>query len=272
MKILSPRKEMSVFLDRQKVRKRRDWMGKLRLVERALISTVIVFAGLACLYVLYQMVFMGETFAVKKIVVDGKWRNLSAEGLSELSGVKEGDNLFWIDVKNVREKLGTNPWVMRAAVKRRLPSTLWMFVEEHAPAALVLSGETLFYVDAQGRIFKELDPGEAKDFPVITGIEIGSYMSLSNENSSRLADALNLLGIFSASSFGSEHGVSEVHFDRVSGYSIILNKEPMQVLFGQTAFDERVRQLDEMMAQVEARQGRIQYILVNEPGRMIVKS
>ena len=271
MRTKDARQEQSVFLKRQTVRRHRDWTRKLRQVERALLAVVLVFAGVGLLYGLYLVVFLGDTFAVRRIIVDGEWRALSAQGLAELSGVKEGDNLFWISVGEVHERLRADPWVKATAVRRRLPDTLWIYVEEHAPAAILASGAGLFYVDSEGTPFKRVEATDGKDYPVFTGVELGEDTALSGEDALRVREMLRLIGLFRASQFGRERDVAEIHYDRMTGYALVTRAQPMQILFGQAALADRMAELDRLRTAIGSREGRIQYMLANEPGRIIVK-
>lgn len=265
------KREMSVFLDRQTVRRKRDWLKSLRQVERALISVSIVLAGLACLYGLYLMVFFGPTFSIHKIVIDGKWHYLTPKGLALQSGVNEGDNLFWINVEKVHELLREDPWVLATAVRRKLPDTLWIYVEEREPTAILSNNEDLYFVDNEGAVFKKVEVGDEKNFPVLTGAVLKGDEITGVDTRARLVTMIELIKCFSNSKFGAQREVSEVHFDYIEGYSIFTKREPLQVLFGHAAFSERMSELDDMSEGILAHPGRIQYMMVNEPNRIIVK-
>ena len=79
------------------------------------------------------------------------------------------------------------------------------------------------------------------------------------------------MSLFDRSRFGAEQGVAEVHYDELIGYSIVTRREPMQILIGHTNLAGRVKRLDRMIGAIAARQGRIQYMLADEDGRIIVR-
>ncbi|HPQ80485.1 MAG TPA: FtsQ-type POTRA domain-containing protein [bacterium] len=271
MRKKDPRHEQSVFLRRQSVRRRRDWKRKLMQVEHALVSVAIVLAGIACLYGLYLVVFTGDTFAVKRIVIEGEWRNLSAEGLAELSGVKEGDNLFWVSVSRIHDRLSLDPWVKATAVRRRLPDTLWVYVEEHKPVALMSTSSGFRYVDSDGVPFKDAEVSDDRDLPVITGLFETPGGEITDEAVGRAREMIGLMELFCGTGFGRAQDVAEIHYDEVEGYSIITRERPMQILFGQADLAERVASLERMREAIEGRGMRIQYMLANEPGRVTVR-
>jgi len=261
---------MGIFMERQEVRRKKRWMKRLLQLERILISLAVVLGGLASIYGLYRMIIFGDTFAVNRIVVEGDWKYLTAERLAALTGVTEDESLFWISVDDIHDRLRSDPWVRTTAVRRRLPDTLWIYAEEHRPVAIIAS-KGLFYVDEYGEIFKIPEGDDDRNFPVLSGIDIGDNKSLSNKDRERVINMLRMLSLFEISEFGKSHNVAEIHYDENRGYSLITRKGPMQIFFGHTAFAQRIEQIDRIRSAVTKRPGRIKYIMANEPGRLIVK-
>lgn len=261
---------MSVFLERQSVRRRRRWGLKLRQVERALLSALIVVAGLFLVYGLYRLVFLGSTFQVKQIRVEGRFAAMTPAAVEELSGVRRGDNLFWLSVSEAHRRLSAAPWIRDAVVRRKLPDTVWIFVEEHQPAAILAAGG-LQYVEANGAVIKRVESGEARDFPLLTGIEPDDEGAISQEDAGRIREMLSIAELFRATGFGQGQEIAEVHYDPVEGYSLITRREPMQILIGLSDLADRIAQLDAMSRAVTGHGGRIQYMLANEKGRIIVR-
>jgi len=125
---------MSIFLERQEVRKKKQWGAWLKRVERASLAVMIVVAGFVMLYGLYVLVFLGPYFSVADIVVQGRWQHLDVASLVAQSGARAGDNLFFLNVNAVHDRLMENPWVRRTTVRRQLPHTLLIAVEEYVPS------------------------------------------------------------------------------------------------------------------------------------------
>ncbi|MBT3182807.1 MAG: FtsQ-type POTRA domain-containing protein [Deltaproteobacteria bacterium] len=261
---------MGIFRDRQTVKKKQQWMKRLKQLERILLSIAIVLVGMASLYGIYRLVFFGSSFTVDRIVVEGSWRHLSAERLADLADIRGDENLFWISMDQIHDRIHQNPWVRRAAVRRRLPDTIWIYAEEHEAEAII-SDSALFYVDEYGEIFKVPEGGDDRDLPVLTGVDVGESRKMKSGDREKVLEMLKLIRIFSNSEFGKGIDVSEVHFDEVDGYSLTTKKRPMQILFGHAAFDDRMSQIDKMSAAIRGHVGRITYMMVNEPGRLIVK-
>jgi cell division septal protein FtsQ len=250
---------MSVFLERQKVRKRKAIGKWFRLVERILFSVAIILGGVALLYGLYLLVFLGPVFSVREINIEGKIVRSTLQSVIDSSGVKEGENLFGINVEKVHENLKANPWISHAAVRRRLPHTIWIYVDEYDPAAVVGTKEGLSFVDHEGTIFKKVEGTDPKSLPVITGIA-----------PEKIKEALSLLSLYEGSSFGQNWGISELHFDNAKGYSIVTEKGPVEILLGQDAYASRLDLLSRWQGVIGRKGGRITYIIANEEKRITV--
>lgn len=264
---------MSTFLERQEVRRDVAWGKVIRRVERISLSIMIVLAGLAALYGLYLLVFMGPYFGVKDIVVSGHWKRLDAAKLIEISEVKQGENLFLLNVGDVHEKLMMHPWVREATVRRHLPHTLRVFVEEHEPCALFVEPDGMYYVDEEGILFKRADVGEELDYPLITGIvDKEEPLGTAEEKKRRLmVRALDIIEQFRDTAWGKRYGVAEVHYDAVRGFSVITQRKPLEVLLGQGDPMKRIRRLDFLASTISEGSRPVQYILADEAGRVIVK-
>lgn len=256
---------MNLFLHRQKVSCRSRWIKRLRQLERALLVVAILMAGLACLYSFYWMVFLGPSFTVRRIVVEGTWLHLTADEIAARSGAQEGDNLFMLSVVDVHKKLRSIPWVRTTVVRRMLPDTLWIYVQERSPLAII-AAEELLYVDASGQVIKRVGPGEKMDLPVLTGT--GELSA--DDGDGRLKSMLKIVEIFNSSRLGKRLELAEVSYDMVLGYSLVTKVKPMQIVLGQTAFAERIDQIDRTLSAITSRPGRIRYMIANEDGRVIV--
>ena len=83
--------------------------------------------------------------------------------------------------------------------------------------------------------------------------------------------ALGLGRAFGRSKWGKRYGVAEVHYDHVQGFSVLTDAPATEVLLGKEKLFERVERVDNFAKSIRARRGRVQYILADEPGRVIVK-
>ena len=109
---------------------------------------------------------------VDRVTVDGG-EHTTAEEIRREAAVELGVPLVSVDVDAVRERVERLPWVDRAAVSRRWPSTVNVQVTERVAAALVpVTGSHAALVDAEGRVLSiERTVSPATDAP--TGSDQG---------------------------------------------------------------------------------------------------
>ena len=148
-------------------------------------------------------------FALRTVQVVGAEHATEAELLA-LGGVQRGANLWALEAADVARAMATHPWVSSVDVRRALPDTLQVRVEEHAPAALAVMGD-LYVVDAEGVPFKKVSGADALDLPLITGVTREEAARAPEETAARFRTALNLLGAWARTI---EHpALSEVHLE-----------------------------------------------------------
>ncbi|HSR42630.1 MAG TPA: FtsQ-type POTRA domain-containing protein, partial [Longimicrobiales bacterium] len=105
-----------------------------------------------------------DAFRVKEIRLEGH-RFLTHEEAVRALSVSSGSSL-WDDLEPLEERLRGHPLVRDARIRRRLPSTLILEVEERAPVALVPTPD-LVPVDASGGTLP-LDPAVHRlDLPLV---------------------------------------------------------------------------------------------------------
>jgi cell division septal protein FtsQ len=109
--------------------------------------------------------------AVEHIQVEGA-RHAEAATLRSLVADARSRNLFSLDMDALVSNVKKHPWVRSVVIRRRLPDTLVIRVEERRPCALlVLEGEA-FLLDRHGARIERFGPRTpAWSFPVLRGLD-----------------------------------------------------------------------------------------------------
>lgn len=129
----------------------------------------LVLGGWAAATVLPAAPFL----AIDDIVVHGNERLSEGEVLALVSGLS-GASILSVDLEEHRRRLSASPWLVGGALRRRLPSTVEVFVAERTPIALARFGGRLFLLDAAGSIVDGHGPRFAElDFPIVDGLGAG---------------------------------------------------------------------------------------------------
>jgi cell division protein FtsQ len=137
------------------------WIGKV-------CAAALVFGGGG--YLLTQQVVQAEALHVSRIVVRGNERLPTGEVMALLAGLK-GQHVLEVDLDAWRQRVLGSTWVERAALRRLLPSTVEVVVEERQPIAIGRLGTDLYLIDPHGRVIDEYGPNYAQfDLPIVDGL------------------------------------------------------------------------------------------------------
>lgn len=239
----------------------------------AIVAVVGVSAVAAGACVGYRVATSSERFAVRSVELRGN-RILPAERLREVVGLEHlaapdrarlGPNIFQLDLAEMEAALEAEPWIAAATVRRRLPGTLVVEVEENRPAALV-EMDGVYLVDGQGVVFARavIERGDGDGLPVITGIAREDYAAEPAAAQARIRRALEAARLYAE---GAAHrpALGEVHVDAYRGITFFTHDTATAVRVGHgspEALRARLRAFDlawQALAPEERAQVRVVY-------------
>jgi len=229
-------------------------------------SVVLVVAGG---FFLAQLLLASDQFRIDSIRVEGNQR-LNKQTLVALSDVKPGMSTFSLDLDLIGRKIAENPWVKEARIQRIFPRQVSIHVIERVPVAIINLGY-LYYLDANGVVFKLLDGGDRLDYPVITGFDAAQL------ESGRRKDRLQLLKVValveelgSRSQFGL-HMVSEIHKEAGGGLSVYTLEDGVRIRLGIDNYKEKLDRLERIYALLQPKMKMLDYIDLNVDEKVIVR-
>lgn len=142
------------IVERQKKKKRRRMISRIGIAVLVLLA--IVFA---------PTIF----FQVSKINVTGDTRYTS-EQLIRSTGVKQGDNMFFLDTKQIAADLKDEyPYLDTVKLRRKLPSTLQIEVSDRTAALSIEQNGKYLILDMSGKVL-EKTKSAAKGTAKVTGV------------------------------------------------------------------------------------------------------
>lgn len=204
---------------------------RIARVARLALPTVAGLAALAgAALAVWRLGVEGPALRIRAITFEGLSR-ISKEELLELSPAQPGDHLLLVDPAAVEAALARHPWVASVEVRRALPPSLVVRVQERRAVALVDLGG-LYLVDERGNVFKRAEPGDGLDLPVVTGISREDWMERRPEVEPLLAGALALLDRWAERGLAARAPVSEIHFDADRGVTVYAGADGMEVRLG----------------------------------------
>ena len=168
------------LVERQKKKKRRRMISRIGIAVLVLLA--IVFA---------PTIF----FQVSKINVTGDTRYTS-EQLIKSTGVKQGDNMFFLDTKQIAADLKDEyPYLDTVKLRRKLPSTLQIEVNDRTAALSIEQNGKYLILDMSGKVL-EKTKSAAKGTAKVTGVPMkGLHVgdTVDEDKYGKAASAMKLL-------------------------------------------------------------------------------
>ena len=168
------------LVERQKKKKRRRMISRIGIAVLVLLA--IVFA---------PTIF----FQVSKINVTGDTRYTS-EQLIKSTGVKQGDNMFFLDTEQIAADLKDEyPYLDTVKLRRKLPSTLQIEVNDRTAALSIEQNGKYLILDMSGKVL-EKTKSAAKGTAKVTGVPMkGLHVgdTVDEDKYGKAASAMKLL-------------------------------------------------------------------------------
>lgn len=222
----------------QAVQQGRQWLRQGMPAVIAALGIGVLITG-SC--VGRHFITTSERFAVRGIEIEGAEsvppaRLYALIGLRpEALAAKPGPNIFELDLAAMGEALETEPRVATAMVRRRLPSTLVVEIEEDQPAALV-EMDGMYLADASGRVFARalIERGDGAGLPVVTGIPREDYAADPPAAEARIRLAQEAARAYAEQDEGApaRPALGEVHVDRRRGITFFTHETAVAVRVG----------------------------------------
>lgn len=197
---------------------------------------------------------MAVFFKADHIEITGNSRYQTQEVLTA-SGLKTGDNLFFLNKYDVAEKISTAlPYVESVQIHRRLPDTLCIRVQECVcNVALQHDGKAWIVCDS-GKIVDAYAPEAAQSCTQVTGVtlvnpQIGAVLAADEQT--QLAQEQLMEIIRNLRTKGMLSDVQEIHLEEASVITLrYLNRFDVEFLWG-ADFDYKLSFLQAVVQKME---------------------
>jgi cell division septal protein FtsQ len=227
----------------------------------------VVFSKIALVVALISGIYVGARFAARRFFLDNpdyKLTNievqtdgtLQREQILNVAGLREGENIFRVNLARVHDRLQDLPQVDEVEVVRKLPAEIDVRIVERKPIAWITSekqiadpfaSDVAFLVDSRGVLMREkkLLP-EYLGLPLILGcgsesLEVGKVVQ-----SPEIKAALELLRLSTRSFMQTRFQVREI--DVSKGYCLVVtDKNHSRVTFGFDNLDLQLQRLEQFL-------------------------
>ncbi len=207
------------------MKKRLKRRRRINIIRNAAIALVTV-AILAVLGYMFEQALVKGEFDVKEISVEGE-SVLPESMIIEASGVKTGDNIFLVNINDMRSGIGNVLMTDELIIQKKLPDQIRIEIKEKPVLFAYHSGKKFDYVGEDLKIVAENNYLSAGNVPLVSGLEpetdgnVGDSFSL--EPSYKFTNILEILRIFKNNNLLGE--ISEVSITPENLYRIITRQD-----------------------------------------------
>lgn len=232
---------------------------------RVLVVVALV-AGTAagCRELLRRLLWENTDFAITEVAVtaDG---TLSRAEILRVAGVREGENIFAVNLSEARARLTALPRVERVEIRRVLPGCLTVALTERKPVAWLVGGgageapggEGSFLVDATGILLPPSPSATAEyELPVICGVRTEGLRCGRRVTIAEVQAALQLLVVNQGNPRFDVRAV-----DLARGYCMeVTDRRRMRVTFGTEGVERQLAKLNRLLEYVENHRREVQTV------------
>lgn len=249
--------------------------GRLSRAAQLVAGVAIVIAASAAVgWGARRYIVSSPRFAVRTVLVDGAHRR-PAEKIAAAAGVAVGGNIFAIDLRNAGLAVpAADPWIERATVTRKLPSTVQIAVVEREARALASIGGELYLSTRDGDLFKRAAAEDPLDLPIVTGIQPEQVASdrpgvvLTIKRLLDVADEIDRTGI------SKTRPLQELHLEKDGSLVVTVGREAILVHLGQPPYRDKIEQASRVLGEVARRKANASIIFLDNdahPERVVVR-
>lgn len=165
----------------EQLRKRIRTRRRLNILRRLMLLVILVSVFGVLGYAFGQALLGGE-FDVKEIEVEGS-QILSDEQVIEISGIREGQNIFLVNLNDARANLNHALITERLLIEKKLPGKITIEITDRPVLLAVQQDGRFYYADENLRILTVSDELAKTGVPLVSGLdsytlgETGSLLS-----------------------------------------------------------------------------------------------
>jgi cell division protein FtsQ len=220
--------------------------ARLRRLGRMLVLLIFVALLAVTGFSTYRYVNSASLLTLRDVSVFGCTRS-DPDAIAAIVHREFNTNILRIDLKRLRSRLQQETWIRRAELRRILPGSLQIYVQERVPSVIAELGGELALLDEEGFLLDHNDPAYGKlDVPVFTGLrgdDAASYKVMQEENSSKVRVGVQVLAELASGSPDYARAVSEIDLSDPANIKLMLVDDTAEVFLGDRDFLKRFQML-----------------------------
>lgn len=170
-------------------------------------------------------ILLSPIFNIKEIVVRGN-EQITTEQIISLSKIEVGINAFKIRKSSTKKAIKENAYIDNVKIRRILPDTLQIEIEERKPSFQLELGNSYVYMNNQGYL---IDMTEQKlELPIITGIKTNAEdikvgNRLNTEDLEKMTSVLQIIDVATSNEIANQ--ITRIDIADKQEYKLFFEKE-----------------------------------------------
>lgn len=206
----------------------------------------LAFLLLLLLLFCWQLVQAPWFLAVREVEVKNI-STLSPWEVEQIAGIYRGTSLLKLDTRKIQQRLEADERILEAEVKRRLPQTLVITVQENVGVAAVPYFSSWLEVNQEGRVLSVTNQFSTLNLPIITGLNISVLKVGDTISDTRWQLASECLTQLPPSLLGQISEINVMDTKSIVFYS----RDPLRILIGDgNNLPRKFQALDNMLDRV----------------------
>ena len=247
-------------------RRRLHWQAlAVPVVRTVIVAALVVYAG----YRGAAIVSNARMLQVDRITVRGNDRLSQGEVVALLTGLR-GRSLLWTDLEAWRQRLLASPWVRDASLRRSLPSTIEVAVQERLAVGIGRVKGDMLLIDERGQAIDQYGPQYADlDLPIIDGLT-PAPATADVDIDARADLAMRIITAVRAKPEIARR-LSQIDVTDVHDATVILSGDPAVLHLGDEQFLPRLESYLQLAPTLRERVAEIDYVDLRFDDRIYVK-
>lgn len=184
-----------------------------------------------------------SSLKVKNFSVEGNML-VSTNEILQLLQVQRGELLFRTDLMQIQNNILNHYYIKNAVVKRNLPTTLVVRVEERIPIAIV-NCPGLYYVDDEGVVLPHPVERKLFDLPLLSNIPLQEKIILGATLASpSVQEALAVLRLMKELNRPLFHAISEIKVETPEGIQLLTAEHCVPIIIGKGNIEQKFVKLE----------------------------
>lgn len=230
---------------------------------------ILFLAALICVYLFLH----SSIFQINHFEVEGN-KVVSRDEILALAGIKNGENIFRVDKTLTARSISVHPMIKNAEIKRKLPSTVVIKVNERKIWAVVPYQGLFLCIDNEGICIDRVQYTQ-NAYPILTMDQYPDRVNLGqavNPQATRLAR--KIWGMLPAER---RENISEFHYINRDKSLLLYTVGGTEIRFGKDErTEEKIETIIEVMRMEEDlnKQGKekLQYVDIRYKGQPVIKT